>query len=307
MHCPFHPGFTMTSMTRRAFLKQTTALGMTAGWARIVTHRLCAETPVRAKIQFGLVTYQWGRDLDLSALLKHCAEAGLLGVELRTTHAHGVEPTLTAEQRREVRRRFADSPVKLLGLGTAEEFHSPDAQILARAIETTKAFIRLAHDVGATGVKVRPNALPREVAPEKTIAQIGRALNTVAAFGAEYGQQLRLEVHGGCARLPIIRQIMAVATHPNATVCWNSNNTDQEEPGLAHNFHLVKDRLGTITHVRELDTPGYDWALLAKLFVQASYQGWWLLEAGSQPPADRVAAFIRQRRLFEELMARAQA
>ena len=100
---------------------------------------------------------------------------------------------------------------------------------------------------------------------------------------------------------------MAVATHPNATVCWNSNNTDQEEPGLAHNFHLVKDRLGTITHVRELDTPGYDWALLAKLFVQASYQGWWLLEAGSQPPADRVAAFIRQRRLFEELMARAQA
>jgi len=59
--------------------------------------------------------------------------------------------------------------------------------------------------------------------------------------------------------------------------------------------------------VRELDTPGYDWQALANLFVRAGYQGWWLLEAGSKPPADRVAAFIRQRELFEGLMAKARA
>jgi len=104
-----------------------------------------------------------------------------------------------------------------------------------------------------------------------------------------------------------MKQIMDFAPHPNATVCWNSNNSDQEPPGLEHNFNLVKARLGAVTHVRELDTPGYDWQLLARLFVRANYRGWWLLEAGSNPPADRVAAFIRQRQLFEQLMANARA
>jgi len=298
----------MNTLTRRSFLKQTATLGLGAAltqrWA-VATAR--AAQPAQADIRFGLVTYQWGRDLDLPTLLKHCADAGLLGVELRTTHAHGVEPSLTAAQRAEVKKRFADSPVALIGLGTAEEFHSPDPKVLEQAIEATKAFIKLSHDVGGTGVKVRPNALPKEVPQQKTIEQIGKALNTVAAFGADYGQQLRMEVHGGCARLPIMKQIMDVATHPNATVCWNSNDSDQEPPGLEHNFNLVKDRLGRVTHVRELDTPGYDWQMLARLFVRAGYRGWWLLEAGSKPPADRVAAFVRQRELFEQLMARARA
>lgn len=297
----------MTKLTRRSFLKQTTGTCLAAELAGVMPNPSVpgAETII-ANIRFGLVTYQWGRDLDLPTLLKYCEAGGLLGVELRTTHAHGVEPKLTADQRREVKQRFADSPVKLIGLGTAEEFHSPDPRVLERAIESTKAFIKLSHDVGGTGVKVRPNALPKEVPEEKTIEQIGRAFNTVAAFGADYGQQLRMEVHGGCSRLPIMKRIMDVATHPNATVCWNSNNSDQEAPGLEHNFELVRRRLGLVTHVRELDTPGYDWQMLARLFVRAGYKGWWLLEAGSNPPADRVAAFVRQRELFERLMTQAR-
>jgi len=298
----------MSTLTRRSFLKQTAAVGLAASLADKLSAPLaCAAERSPADIKFGLVTYQWGRDLDLPTLLKNLEAAGLLGVELRTTHAHSVEPTLSVEQRQAVKKRFADSPVKLVGLGTAEEFHSPDPAVLARAIEATKGFIKLGHDVGGTGVKVRPNALPKEVPQEKTIEQIGKALNTVAAFGADYGQQLRLEVHGGCARLPIMKQIMDVATHPNATVCWNSNNSDQEAPGLEHNFNLVKGRLGLVTHVRELDAPGYDWQALANLFVRAGYKGWWLLEAGGKVPADRVAAFIQQRRLFEEMMAKARA
>lgn len=297
----------MKRFTRRHFLQHLAIAGLTATAIPACATRRAAGRSGRADIQFGLVTYQWGRDLDLPTLLRHCEAAGLRGVELRTTHAHGVEPTLTPAQRREVRKRFADSPVKLVGLGTAEEFHSPDPAVLARAIEATKAFILLSHDVGGTGVKVRPNALPPGVPPEKTIEQIGRALNQVAAFGADYGQQLRMEVHGGCSRLPIMKQIMDVATHPNATVCWNSNPTDLEPPGLEHNFMLVRNRLGAVTHVRELNAPDYPWQQLARLFVRTGYRGWWLLEAGSQPPADRVAAFLRQRQLFEALMAAARS
>ena len=46
-------------------------------------------------------------------------KTGFAGVELRTTQQHGVEPTLSEAQRQEVAKRFADSGVELVGLGTA--------------------------------------------------------------------------------------------------------------------------------------------------------------------------------------------
>ena len=99
------------------------------------------------------------------------------------------------------------------------------------------------HDCGGTGVKVKPNGFPADVPREKTIEQIGRALNEVAAYGEGYGQQIRVEVHGGgTSKLPVIKAIFDVADHPNVTVCWNSNNEDLRGKGLPHNFNIVKDR-----------------------------------------------------------------
>lgn len=289
----------MPPTSRREFLKHTVAATLaSSALARIAT----SAEPPGAEIRFGLVTYQWGRDWDLPTLLRNCQTASVLGVELRTTHAHGVEPNLNADQRAEVKKRFADSPVKLVGLGSAEEFHRPDPKALEKSIEATKAFVKLSHDVGGTGVKVRPNDLPKGIPPEKTIAQIGNALNTIGAFAADYGQQIRLEVHGGCARLPIIKQIMDIATHPNVGVCWNSNDTDLENPGLEANFNLVKSRLGATTHVRQLDIKSYPFQQLLNLFVKANYKGWWLLEAAGKDPEDRVKALADQKKLFDEML-----
>ncbi|MGO8749110.1 MAG: sugar phosphate isomerase/epimerase family protein [Thermoguttaceae bacterium] len=296
----------MTHFSRREFLQQVAPLGVLTLTAGVFARPGFAATPEEtADIAFGMVTYQWGRDWDLPTLIRNCTTARVLGVELRTTHAHRVEPNLTAGQRKEVKKRFQDSPVQLVGLGSAEEFHSPDPGKLKRAIENTKAFIRLSHDVGGSGVKVRPNDLPRGVPSEKTIEQIGKALNVVGEFGAGFGQQIRLEVHGGCARLSIIRQIMDVATHPNVGVCWNSNDEDLRKPGLESNFNLVKNRLGATTHVRQLDIQ-YPFRDLMKLFWKANYRGWWLLEAGGKDPPDRVKALAEQRQLFDDYLAAAK-
>jgi len=295
----------MYDFSRRDFLVQTASLAATALTAAPLAGQARAAEQSQPDIRFGMVTYMWGADWDLPTLLENLAKTKVLGVELRTGHAHGVEPGLNAEQRREVKKRFEGSPVKLVGLGSAEDFHRPDAQALEKSIENTKGFIKLSHDVGGSGVKVRPNDLPKDVPVEKTIEQIGKALNVLGAYGADYGQQVRLEVHGGAARLPIIKQIMDVATHPNVAVCWNSNRSDLEPPGLEHNFNLVKGRLGVTTHVRPLDIKDYPFQDLFKLLVTAKYQGWTLLEAGGKP-ADRVQALIEQRQLFEQMLVRAK-
>ncbi len=251
-------------------------------------------------MRLGLVTYMWGAEWDLPTLIKNCEEAEFEGVELRTGHKHGVEPTLSAMQRREVARRFAGSHVELAGLGTACEYHSPDPDELARQIESTKAFIKLCHDCGGSGVKVRPNGIPPGVPEERTLAQIGRALHQAAEYGDGYGVEVRLEVHGkGTSNLAHIRTIMDAADHPGAVVCWNSNQSDLDGAGMAANFELVKNRLGTI-HIHDLVSE-YPWRELFGLLKQAKFDGWTLLEE-SAATADPIRVMKYYRLAWQALV-----
>jgi sugar phosphate isomerase/epimerase len=249
----------------------------------------------------GLVTYMWGAQWDLPTLIKNLETTGFGGVELRSTHEHGVEPSLDKQARSEVAKRFADSPAELVGLGSACEYHAADPAVVKKNIEETKDFIRLCHDVGGTGVKVRPNGLPAEVPVTKTLDQIGKALNEVAAYGAGYGVEIRLEVHGrGTSELPHIKRIMDVADDPGVVVCWNCNSADLAGQGLEHNFNLVKDRIGTI-HVHDLISE-YPWPQLFALLKGSGFEGWYLLEEG-RPTADPIRVMQYYRMLWERMVA----
>ena len=253
-------------------------------------------------MRFGLVTYLWGRDWDIPTLIRNCQEVNVGGVELRTEHAHGVEVHLSAVERTTVQRQFSDSDVVLVGLGTNWAFHHTEAAQLAHAISQAKASIVLAHDVGASGVKVKPDALPDDVPHEQTVAQIGRALRTLGQFGEGYGQEIRLEVHGHRTdQLPVVRQIMEAANHRNIRVCWNCNATDLRKPGLAHNFNLVREYFGQTIHVRELDDSTYPYRQLFELLSASEYVGWILLEARTDPN-DRISALRYQHSLFDSLI-----
>ena len=292
----------MRMQTRRNFLQSGMALasGTVASGLLTSTAAMTAEPP-KPKMKFGLVTYLWGKDFQLPELIDVCEKSGVMGLELRTEHAHGVEPSLSKAARKEVRRRFDDSPVELVGYGSNAQYHEADPAKVRENIELTKRYVELMHDCGATGVKVKPNEFPKNVAKEKTIEQIGRSLNEVAAFGEDHGQQIRVEVHGrGTSELPVIRDIFQIADHPNATVCWNSNDVDLDGEGLEHNFDLVKDRFGSTVHVRELNVGDYPYADLMKLFVGMNYGGWILLEARTNPK-DKIQALIEQRELFETM------
>ena len=271
----------------------------------------CSTTPQTvkpgSKMRFGLVTYLWGKDWDLPTLIRNCEATGVLGVELRTQHAHRVESDLSPQQRREVKKRFDESPVTLVGLGTNFAFHHPDPARLRQDIEGAKQYIMLSRDVGGSGVKVKPNDLPEGVPVEKTIEQIGKSLNELGRFGAQYGQEVRVEVHGRkTQQLPIMKQIFDVADHPNVGVCWNCNDVDLEGEGLEYNFNLVKNRFGATVHVREFNVGQYPYQQLINLFVNMDYKGWILLEARTKPQ-DRVKALSEQRTLFEQMVAKAQA
>jgi len=255
---------------------------------------------------FGLVTYMWGADWNLETLLRACREAGVPGVELRTTHAHGVEPSLSAARRAEVRRQFEAAQITLVGIGSNERFDSPDADTLARAVAAAKRFIELSHDVGGSGVKVKPDRFHPNVPHRDTIRQIGHALRELGEFGEGFGQQIRLEVHGQCAQPATIEAIMKVADHDNVRICWNSNRQDLQPPGLTANFQRLRRWFGSTLHVRELDSTAYPFQKLLDLLRASHYEGWVLLEGTHfpKPTPERIAALRAQRERFDQMVAR---
>ncbi|MDA1273816.1 MAG: sugar phosphate isomerase/epimerase [Verrucomicrobia bacterium] len=285
-------------ITRRILIKRA-SLGMgalmTGGSALLVSEpaALAASASGTSSMRLGTVTYNLAKDWDIATILKNCEETKFEGVELRTTHAHKVEVDLSKAERQEVRKRFQDSAVELMGLGSAFDYHTPDQSKLRSDVEATKEYIVLAHDVGATGVKVRPNGLPREVPVEKTIEQIGASLREVGEFGQGHGVQIRLEVHGrDTSLLPNIRKIMDAANHKNVGVCWNSNQTDLEGEGFDSNFNLVKERVFSV-HMRDLFLDEYPFRKLFARLKSIDFGGFCLAEIPATADPVRVMKYYR--------------
>jgi sugar phosphate isomerase/epimerase len=283
--------------TRRSFLKTAAMLtaastaGLRSATAADAAPRNFITRPPQMKL--GTVTYNLAQDWDIATLIKNCEAAGFEGVELRTGHKHGVEVTLSSEARAEVRKRFANSKVELMGLGSAFDYHTPDQAKLKKDIAATKEYIVLAHDVGATGVKVRPNGLPKEVPVEKTLEQIGRSLRELGDFAKDHGQMIRLEVHGtGTSLVPNIKRIIDAANHSNVGVCWNSNPTDLDGDGFDHNFNLVKNKIVSV-HLRDLFLEDYPFRKLFAGLNDANFRGYCLAEVPPSTDPVRVMKYFR--------------
>ena len=290
-------------VSRRLFLQRSFAAGI-----GLAAMKHLSEIPGDGKkeMKFGLVTYLWAQDWDLPTIISNCKKAGFQGVELRTQHAHKVETSLNSDQRSEVKKRFADGGITCIGYGSNFEYHSPDQAILRKNIEETKDYIKLCRDIGATGIKVKPNDLPAGIPKEKTITQIAASLNEVGKFARDFDQLVRVEVHGNLTQeIPNMKAIFDQVTEPNVKVCWNCNDQDLMPPGLEGNFNLLKKWFGDTVHIRELNEGNYPYQQLFNLFTGINYNGWILLEARTEP-ADKIAAMKEQLTIFNKMIAAAK-
>jgi sugar phosphate isomerase/epimerase len=243
--------------------------------------------------QLGIVTYNIAKDWDLATILARLEKLGYEGVELRTSHAHKVEVSLTKAERDEVRRRFEDSPVQLAGLGSAFEYHVTDPAIVRKNIDGTKEYVRLAHDVGSPGVKVRPNGVPKGADLDATLRQIGRALHEIGDDADDFGVAIRVEVHGSVtSELDNIAKILAYADHPNVYACWNSNQSDVKNGSIKENFALVAPKIHEV-HLRDLTDEAYPWRELFALLTARKYEGFTLAEIPESTDPERVLRYFR--------------
>jgi sugar phosphate isomerase/epimerase len=295
----------MPSVTRRGFLQATGGLaaGTIAAQPAAAASDSARSAPL--KLRLGIVTYNIAANWDVPTILKVCKSVGLSPVELRTTHKHGVEPSLSKEARKEIRKRFADAGVEIWGCGTTCEFHSPDAATVQKNIETCKRFVELTADIGGRGVKVRPNGLPRSAPVEKTLEQIGKSLIPCGKAAADAGVEIWVEVHGGTeypadkdghrygsSHPPYVKEMMEHCGHRSVGLTWNSNQSDIVNNSVAKYFKLLKPWVRSC-HINEIykDAQGiYPYRELFRLMRESGYDRVTLVEVGRAMPNPEASA-----------------
>jgi hypothetical protein len=284
LHAPSH-------FSRRTLLTGAAALAASAAPKR------------KNKMRFGFTTYLWGKAWDIPTLITNCTELKALGIEMRVEmkSAHGVELELDAARRREIKKQFSSSPVKVLGLATGERFDFIDPAKLKASIEKAKRYTELSHDIGGNGIRVFPNDFHKEVPQEKTIDQIARSLNELASAAAAHGQLLRLENHGSAGRLSTLKLILDQVPAKNVVVKLNSDAKDALNGSFEANFNLVKNRLGDTLHFHDLADPDFPNQLQADLLIDAGWDGWWLPEMNGNPP-DPMPGLKHQRALWDKMI-----
>lgn len=284
-----------TLSTRREFV-QMSMLGAAAlsvgGRKGFCSEKIQSGNQNYPPLKLGLMTYNLGRDWDIATIIKNCSEVGWVHAELRTTHAHGVEVTLSKQERAEVKKRFEDSSLEAISLASAFQYWYPDPLELMKNIEGTKEYLQLAADVGAIGIRVFPNASSEDVSSEKMLKQTGKALAELGEFGHNLGVDVRVCVHGkGTDRIPAIKKILDYSQSNHVYVNWNCMASDTEGEGLEKNFNMIKDKIRGV-HLHELYSD-YPYRAFLKLLRESGYKGYCNAEVDSSCEPIRLMHYYR--------------
>jgi sugar phosphate isomerase/epimerase len=270
------------SINRRGFLGTAVAAGALGALP-------ASAQPASPKGSFhlGSVTYNLLKDYDLETIIKTLEAVEFEAVELRTSHKHGVEPSISAAERTRVRRRFESSKVRLLSYGTTCRFQSPDPAERKQQLEIAKQFVDLAHDTGALGIKLQPMGLPPDVPQQASIEYFGASMRELGEYGAGRGVEIWMEVHGtGTQNPPVAAALLKAAGHQNVGACWNCNPTDVQNGSVKESFALLGKYIRNV-HLHELSDDRYPFRELFSLLRQAGYDRYTLAEVAESKEPER--------------------
>ena len=247
------------------------------------------------RFRLGLVTYNIAADWTLDTLLKNCKAVGISPVELRTTHKHGVEPTLSKEERKEVKSKFADAGIEIWGLWhdvrvpVAQRGRGPEER---RAVQAVRGVGRRPRRQGGEGAARTACPTPR---PWRRPWSRSARLIPCGKAAADAGVEIWVEVHGpGTSHPPHVKTMMETCGHPKVGITWNSNPTDVKDGSVAEYFKLLQPWLRSC-HINEIykDASGvYPYRELFRLMRESGYDRVTLMEVGRKAPDPETGAEI---------------
>lgn len=229
------------------------------------------------------ITPRW----TLEELVSFASRVGYDGVELRVDvgHIHGVDKGISSEERKRIRRLFADRGVKVSCIATSVSFGFLDDGIRRENIEVAKKYMELAYDLDAKVIRYFGGLIGSGKAVElndHTLNYIASAFREIGKYGVDYGVCPLLEMHdafsveGFPSPFDACRMALEVVRGSgteNIGILWNQNSLDRELfdliGGYIRHFHINK---------MEEDPEDRELFETMKLMHSIGFQGFFSLE-----------------------------
>ncbi|NCO42827.1 MAG: hypothetical protein AUJ96_10405 [Armatimonadetes bacterium CG2_30_66_41] len=239
-------------------------------------------------MKLSLLTFNIARDMPLEEVIRVAKETGFAAIEFRAeaNHAHGVEPSLSAEERQQVRRKMEDAYLATSCIGTSSRFESPDPEARKQMVEHTKQFVELASDLHCGRVRVFGNDLPKGVDSADCTKYVGDCLRELGEHAEPLGVDVLLEMHGQFNFWQYTLAAVEHAAHPRVDIVYNCDPRDVIAGSIAETYSHVWDRIRHI-HLHELDS-SYPYKELFGLLRTDGYDGYLSSEIEGSTDPERV-------------------
>ncbi|MDH2429906.1 sugar phosphate isomerase/epimerase [Sphaerisporangium sp. TRM90804] len=224
---------------------------------------------------------------DLAEACRVAARAGCAGLELRAHPDTGVHVGMSARERARARDVLADAGLVALAVAgyTRVAAPAPDADVL----DSLRAEITLAADLGARHLRVFPGGDPETQTDDPDAERAARRLRAVAGQAGEAGVRVLVETHDSHATGRRVRHLLEAAAVPEVTgAIWDvlhpwRHGEDPPDTLAALGDHLgyvqIKDAVSaTDTTPVPLGTGSVPLPRIQRLLADHRYNGWISLE-----------------------------
>jgi sugar phosphate isomerase/epimerase len=159
--------------------------------------------------------------LTWAEVLDTAKRFGYDGVEPRldAKHRHGVEVAAPDEQRVAIRALAAEKGIAIACLATSLAFADPAKT--DEMIQSARARIDLAGDLGAPAIRVFGGKIPEKVTREDAIELVANSVRAVADQAAERGVALCMETHDDWCDPVQVAAVLRRANHPAVAANWD--------------------------------------------------------------------------------------
>jgi len=237
---------------------------------------------------------EWTLDEALPVMKKY----GYEGLEPRVEWGHrsGIEASLSASERADVRSKVRDAGLEISCVATGVRAATGDPQERAKHMEDLRTYIDLAADLGAKYVRTFGGPRPRDRELKYIVDYVVEAYLSVLDHAVDRGVTILMETHDDWSHSMEVRAVIEQADHPNLRVLWDimhpqrlmerPEETFQVIGSLTRHLHAhdgIYPEGGTHTEVCFLGEGVFDHATPVSLLSEAGFDGYFSVEVIRKP------------------------
>ena len=147
----------------------------------------------------------------------HGVEIRLLAREVDLLRVPEFQPSELPQRRREL----SDAGFQVCGLASSVRFHDLDAAVRDQHVQTGKANLDLAKNLGAEFVRVFGDVVPEGTNRQRIVEQVAEGLGLLGEYAESLQLQVVIETHGDFADSRLMRDTMRLVKSPAVGVLWD--------------------------------------------------------------------------------------